>query len=118
MTSWFAKTPTLDPSDPAAQLGAYKEGRRDERLQSEANAPDRRLAKAELNDARDLGRREERLRRRASPLGTILRLLVLILATMAVVTIALAVSYGSFTAAGHAVDTALSAIFQAVVPAH
>ena len=118
MTSWFAKSTALDPGDPATQLGAYKEGRRDERLQTEAGAPDRRLAKAEIEDALNRGRREERLRRRASPLGVILRLLVLILAAMAVITIVLAVSYGSFAAAGQAIDTALSSMFQAVAPAH
>ena len=80
MSSWFAKrTTSLDPGDPAAQLGAYKEGRRDERLESGAAAPNRRLAKAELDDAHELGRREERLARRASPLGMLLRVLTFIL---------------------------------------
>lgn len=118
MTSWFAKSTTLDPGESAAQLGAYKEGRRDERLQTEANAPDRRLAKTELDDALNRGRREERSRRRASPMGAILRLLMLMLAAMAAITIVLAVSYGSFAAAGRAVDIALSSIVQAVAPAH
>ena len=118
MPSWFAKRTSLDPGDPAAQLGAYKEGRRDERLQTEAGAPDRRLAKAELDDALDRGRREERLSRRGSPMGTILRIVVLILATMAVITIVLAVRYGSFAAAGQAVDREFSSIVQAVAPAH
>jgi hypothetical protein len=112
MPSWFAKSTTLEPGDPATQLGAYKEGRRDERLQAEAGAPDRRLAKKELADAHDHGRREERLRRRASPLGIVLRLLLLILAAMAVVAIVLAARYGSFAAAGQAVDTVLSSIVQ------
>jgi hypothetical protein len=98
--SWFARRTALDPGDPAAvQLDAYKEGRRDE--QTEA------------------GRREPRLTRRGSPLGALFRMLVLILATMAVITIVLVVQYGSFAAAGQAVDTALSSVIQhAPVPGH
>jgi hypothetical protein len=120
MSSWFAKrTTSLDPGDPAAQLGAYKEGRRDERLESGAAAPNRRLAKAELDDAHELGRREERLARRASPLGMLLRVLTFILATLAVIAIVLAVRYGSFAAAGQAVDTAITSVVQpANAPSH
>lgn len=110
--SWFAKSTTLEPGDAAAQLGAYKEGRRDERLQTEAGAPDRRLAKAELADAQDRGRREERLRRRASPLSMLFGILLFLLAIVAVITIVLAARYGSFAAAGQVVDTALTAIVQ------
>jgi len=51
-------------------------------------------------------------------MGTILRIVVLILATMAVITIVLAVRYGSFAAAGQAVDREFSSIVQAVAPAH
>lgn len=118
MASLFAKSTRIDPGDPAAQLGAYKEGRRDERLQTEAGAPDRRLAKAEVDDALNRGRREERLKRRASPMGMMLRLLLLILAAMAVITVILAVRYGSFAAAGQAADTALASVVHAVAPAH
>jgi hypothetical protein len=116
MSSWFAKRTDMGVGDPAAQLGAYKDGRRDERLQTEAGAPDRRLAKAELNEARDRGRRDERLSRRATPLGLLLRVLLLALATTAVVAIVLGVRYGSFAAAGQVVDTEIAALVQAVAP--
>lgn len=109
MASWFTKRTTVDPSDPGAQLGAYKEGRRDERLQTEAGVPDHRFAKAELDEAYDRGRRDGRSRRRGSPLITIL---LLLLASVGILTIILAVRYGSFAAAGEAVDTAISSITQ------
>lgn len=112
--SVFAKRAAIEPGDPATHLGAYKEGRRDERLQAEAGAPDHRVAKAELDDARDRGRREERLMRRASPLGALFRTLVLILAIMTVAAIVLAVRYGSFASAGQAVDAEISSIVQAI----
>jgi len=114
MSSWFAKRTAVDVGDPTTQLGAYKAGRRDERLQTEAAAPDRRLAKAELNEARDRGRRDERLSNRASPLGLLIRVLLLALATAAVVAIVLAVQHGSFAAAGQVVDTALASLAHAV----
>ena len=114
MSSWFAKRTDLIVGDPATQLGAYKEGRRDERLQTEAAAPNRRLAKAELNDARALGRRDERLSRRASPLGLVLRALLFVLAAAAVVGIVLAVQYGSFAAAGQLVDAQIASLVRAI----
>jgi hypothetical protein len=103
MSSLFAKPATIQPSDPVTELGAYKEGRRDERLQTEAGAAD------EI----ERGRREERLSRRGSPLGFLFRTLLLILAIMAVAAIVLAVRYGSFAAAGQAVDSEISSIAQA-----
>jgi hypothetical protein len=114
MSSWFAKRTAVAVGDPDTQLGAYKEGRRDERLQTEAAAPDRRLAKAELNEARDRGRRDERLSNRASPLGLLLRVLLFALAIAAVVAIVIAVQYGSFAAAGQVIDTQLAALVQLV----
>jgi hypothetical protein len=114
MSSWFAKRTALSGGDPATQLGAYKEGRRDERLQTEAAAPDRRLAKAEINEARARGRREEWLSRRVSPLGALLRVVVLALAAAAVVGIVLAIKYGSLAAAGHAADRELASIVQSI----
>jgi hypothetical protein len=104
MSSLFAKPDTIQPGDPATQLGAYKEGRRDERLQTEAGAA------GEL----DRGRRQERLNRRASPLGFLFMTLLLILAIMAVAAMVLALRYGSFAAAGQAVDSEITSIAQAV----
>jgi hypothetical protein len=114
MSSWFAKRTAIAAGDPDTQLGAYKEGRRDERLQTEAAAPDRRLAKAELNEARDRGRRDERLSNRVSPMGLLVRLLLFVLAATAVATIVLGVRYGSFAAAGQVVDTGLASLVQTV----
>jgi len=114
MSSWFARRTGLAIGDPATQLDAYKDGRRDERLQGQAGAPDRRLAKAELSEAHDRGRREGRLSSRASPLGMVLGLIVLALAALAVAAIVLAVNYGSFAVAGQAIDLALSTLVRDV----
>jgi hypothetical protein len=116
MSSWFARRTGLVTGDPSTQLDAYKDGRRDERLQGQAGAPDRRLARAELSDAHSRGRREGRLSSRASPLGVLSGLLVLALAALAVCAIVLAVNYGSFTGAGQAADHALASLVQAVSP--
>jgi hypothetical protein len=107
MPSWFTRPTTVAAVDPATPLGAYKEGRKDERLRTEGGPPDPRRAKAELNDAVGRGRREERLRGRTSPL---VMLVLVVLAAIGALTSVLAVRYGSFAAAGEAVDAVLYSI--------
>ncbi|MHB8530511.1 MAG: hypothetical protein ACYC8V_13510 [Caulobacteraceae bacterium] len=98
------------------QLDAYKEGRRDERRNVGDVAEDERITKKDLADAYDRGRREERLRRRRSPFGT---LLMGLLAIVGVIAIVLPIRYGSFTAAGAAVDGVfISTAQRATAPVH
>jgi hypothetical protein len=112
MRFWLPKTAAVAPSDPDGQLGAYRAGRRDERVERAPNEtvpPDRRVAKAELDEAYERGRRDGRARRRGSPA---LGLILFILAIVGVSAIVMAVRYGSFTAAGQAVDATVSSASQ------
>jgi hypothetical protein len=108
MQSWFAKPATVESSDPS-QIDAYKAGRRDERVQIETNGSRPRVAKAQVDDAYDRGVHDQRLRRRRSPIGM---LLLVVLALIGVIAIVMPIRYGSFAAAGAAVDDALASAGQ------
>lgn len=104
------------PSDRPLAAGegvAYEKGRLDEnrRLERDGVAPAETRVEAER--AYVAGRRDERHRRRgASPL---LSLILLIVVAFAAVMVYLAVRNGSFTAAGQKVDNTLS---NAAAPVH
>jgi hypothetical protein len=97
----FARHTALDPSDPAVPLEAYKEGRKDERRQIEAGGLDHRLVKKELDDAYARGRREGLSTRRVSLVGLASSI---VLAALLIATAVMAYQYGSFAAAGGAID--------------
>ncbi len=104
MRSWFARRAAIaDGPDASEPLDAYKEGRRDERnrLERDRTVP----RKADIDEAYDRGRHDERLRHRGSPLLTLL-ILVAVLAAAAFVY--LAVRNGSFSNGGAVVDRSLS----------
>jgi hypothetical protein len=103
----FATRTALDPTDPAVPLEAYKEGRRDERRQILEGGPEHRVVKKELEDAYERGRREERARKRLSPLGAFSFLLLVVLVIGGAI---LVFHYGSFSAAGSAIDSTLASI--------
>jgi hypothetical protein len=108
MQSWFAKPATVEPSDPS-QLGAYKAGRRDERVQNETAGSTPSVAKADVDNAYDRGRHDQGVRRRRHPIGM---LLLVVLALIGVFAIIMPVQYGSFAAAGAAVDDAFASAGQ------
>jgi hypothetical protein len=99
------KRAEADPIDPANSLEAYREGRRDERRLIETSGPDHKTVKRELDEAYERGRREGLSRRRGSALGAVSAVLLLVLI---VGTGVMVMHYGSFAAAGGAVDQALS----------
>ena len=78
---------------------AYREGRADERVTTRRD--DRRVA----NDSYVAGRRDERVRRRGSPLLTFLLLIVV---AIGAVLIYFAIQNGSFSKGGAVVDQKLS----------
>ena len=103
--SLFATKSTLaDPAVPIAPAEAYREGRRDghdEHLQ------DARSTQVALDNAYERGRRDERLRRRQSPLTAIA---LFLLALVAIIVLVMDAVYGSFTAAGAAIDSAINSV--------
>jgi hypothetical protein len=103
----FARRTALDPTDPAAPLEAYKDGRRDERRSLEAGGLDHRLVKGELDVAYERGLREGRLTRRTSAAGV---LAMTIVAALLVAVCVMVAQYGSFAAAGGAIDRAISSL--------
>ena len=106
--SLFGRQTVIDPADPiAAPLEAYKEGRRDERRQVDAGLIDRRIVKREIDEAYDRGRQIGAARRRGSLLGA---LSFVLLAILVIGVAILVVSYGSFGAAGAAIDQILASI--------
>jgi hypothetical protein len=107
--SWFSRRAPAAPAPSADALDAYKEGSVDERQRLEKDVPPTRAARADIDAAYDRGRRDERARRRGSPL---LAFLLLILAVAAGLMIYLAVRQGSFAAAGAVIDNALSSTAQ------
>ena len=105
MRSWFARrTAGAGPVDEA-----YKDGRSDERQHVEREGAAPSIDKSDLKDAYERGRREGRVRRRGSPLFT---LLVLILVVVGAGLIYLAVKNRSFSGGGAVVDRNLSAAAQ------
>lgn len=105
MQLFARRTTVLDPSDPNAHLEAYREGRRDERRNLEGGGLDHRLVKKELDEAYARGRREGRTERRASVTGMLSTIVLALVIIGGVVMIA---HYGSFGAAGTAIDQALA----------
>lgn len=103
MRSWFGRA-----APPAEErLDAYKEGRADERsrLHDPAIAPVAVTAdRGAITEAYDRGRREERLRRRGSPL---LGFITLVLVIIALAVLILAIRAGSFAGAGAQIDSLL-----------
>ncbi len=99
MRSWFGRRPLI--ADRPDELGAYKEGRADERAGVVQDTDVARVDRGAINDAYDRGRREERLRRRGSPL---LGLVTAILVIIAVGVLFLAIRTGSFANAGAVID--------------
>jgi hypothetical protein len=99
--SIFTRTTTLDPTDPAVPLEAYKEGRKDERRQIDAGGLDHRVVKKELDEAFERGRHHGRLERRGSILGVVS---LLVLAALVIAAAVMLYNYGSFGAAGSAID--------------
>jgi hypothetical protein len=95
--------------DSPEPVEAYREGRRDEkaRVEDETIAP--RAERTDIKDAYERGRREERLRRRRSP---ILGLFVLVLVLIGAGMIYLAVENGSFSSGGAVVDQSLAKVSQ------
>ena len=97
-------TGAYDPKDPLTPVGhvqdtAYREGRLDERDRLQG------VTTASADDAYARGRQDERLRRRGSPLLTLLLLLVVVVGA---VLIYLAITRGSFSSGGAVVDQKLS----------
>ncbi len=107
MPSWFQKRVVAPGGvEPATEVEAYREGRIDERDQVRHSLVSEPVAdRRALDEAYDRGRREERLRRRGSPL---LSLLVLIVVIIGGLMIYLAVRNGSFSSGGAVVDRDLS----------
>lgn len=101
----YPRASVLDPVDPGAPLEAYKEGRRDERRTMESGVLDHRLVKKELDEAYDRGLRQGRLERRGSWTGM---LALLVLAALLIGAAYMVVQYGSFAAAGAAIDGLLA----------
>jgi hypothetical protein len=99
--------PPIDPDNPASHLEAYKEGRRDERRQMEAGVLDRRLVKRELDEAYERGRVIGLARRPGSFLGA---LWFLVLLAVLISTGVMVATYGSFQAAGLAIDRMIASI--------
>ncbi len=89
----------LAPATGRAEDVAYRDGRIDEHRRVDA------VATASANDAYDRGRRDERARRRGSPLLTILLLIVV---AIGAVLIYFAIRNGSFSSGGAVVDQKLS----------
>ncbi|MDR3510070.1 MAG: hypothetical protein P4L73_00415 [Caulobacteraceae bacterium] len=87
-------------------LEAYKEGRKDERRQIDAGGLDHRLVKKELDDAYVRGRREGLSARRLSLSGL---LSAVALAALLIATAVMVYQYGSFAAAGSAIDRSVAA---------
>lgn len=103
MRSWFGRPPA--PTE--ERLDAYKEGRADERahIRDPGTAPVAAGAdRGAITEAYDRGRREERLRRRGSPL---LGFITLVLVIIALAVLILAIRAGSFAGAGAQIDTLL-----------
>jgi hypothetical protein len=98
MRSWFERPLASEPATRVDELGAYKDGRADERGRLRQEGP--HLDRA-VGEAYDRGRREERLRHRGSPL---LAFLTLVLVLIALAVLLLAVRTGSFSNAGAVLD--------------
>jgi len=112
MRSWFGGRPAVANDG----LGAYKEGREDERARvdrevaaARQDGAAARVDRGAINDAYDRGRREERLRHRGSPL---LGLVTFILVVIALAVLVLAVRNGSFAGAGAVIDRLIQAPVQ------
>lgn len=112
MKPWFqSRTVETVPADHAEDLlDTYKAGRVDEHRRLEHEHLEReRLAphvdKGDLKDAYERGRRDERARRRGSPLAVLLLVLV---AVAGAGIMYLAMREGSFTGGGQVVDRNLS----------
>lgn len=103
----FARPGTLDPNDPAVQLQAYKDGRRDERRQIEAGGLDHRVVRKELDEAFDRGRRQGRMEHRGSLTGA---LSLIVLAALLIGAAVMVADYGSFAAAGAVIDRLVSTL--------
>ena len=111
MKPWFSRRLSSAVAvDGPDQLGAYKEGRRDEhsRLRESTTPPVDRSA---LNEAYDRGRRDAHARRRGAPL---VGFLVLLVAVIGGIIIYLSIKEGSVGAAGAKVDQSISATAQKV----
>jgi len=103
----FQRNPAdLAPEDRDRQLGAYKEGRQDERTRLARDA-DRHAHDPALKDAYERGRRDAAARRRGSPL---IGLLLLLAAVAGGTVIYLAVREGSFASGGEVVDRQLAKV--------
>jgi hypothetical protein len=89
------------PAQQARLNDAYIEGRREER----SKLADRQHTHVEVKHAYERGRRDERARRRGSPL---LMFVLLVAAAAGAAAIALAVHEGSFARGGQVVDQSLS----------
>jgi hypothetical protein len=100
MRTWFGQR-TVVAGGPDG-LGAYKEGRADERAVTAHDADAVRVDRGAVNDAYDRGRREERLRHRSSPFLMIVTALLVIIALGVLI---LTVRTGSFTNAGAVIDS-------------
>ena len=90
---------TLVSTTGGAEDLAYRDGRVDERRRADA------ATRVEADDAYARGRRDERTRRRGSPLLT---LLLLIVVAIGALLIYLAIRHGSFSNGGAVVDQKLS----------
>lgn len=89
----------LIPATGTVEDAAYREGRVDERVRTD------RVSAGVAKDAYVQGRRDERARRRGSPLLTFLLLIVV---AIAAVLIYFAIQNGSFSSGGAVVDQKLS----------
>lgn len=110
MASLFMKPAASgEVADAPEPLDAYKDGRRDERLQVEDESTLSKEHRAAINDAYERGRREERLRRRSSPLLSFVILLVVLVGGGLIY---LAFKNGSFSSGGAVVDQSLAKVSQ------
>jgi hypothetical protein len=105
MTSWFGSRNPKGPTTADDRLEAYKDGRQDEHQR--VDTPDAKDHRGDIHDAYKEGRRDERRRRRGSPL---LSFIILLIVVAAGVLFYLAVRNGSFQSGGAVVDNSISTV--------
>jgi hypothetical protein len=111
MKNWFRSRETTTVPDRPELIDAYKDGRKDEGRLGKRVVDDPRVDKANIKEAYGCGRRDERTRRRGSPLAAVL---VTVVALAGAGVLYLAAREGSFTGGGKVVDANLSAASRTV----
>jgi hypothetical protein len=110
MKSLIGRRDEIDPVEGPDRLGAYKEGRLDERRGADHVVSEPRATKADIDEAYDRGRVDGR-RRRGGGFGLI-GLLLLVVLVVGGVMLYLAARNGSFSSGGAVVDRNIATVTQ------